>query len=284
RSAGFGNEIRWVKYTNVDTESLRALTLSIPRIGALKGMTDDDVFAAFLGGELALAAESGGAIGSVSATADDGRFDFAVHTDVGYVDPVVMWKALNPLSRFGAIDTSWPFLSESAARSGAVTSLFPMAVLYHARLAYSLTNDQWRALGDTQKDLYWAGLRAKYGQGTASPFFFSREDMPNLFQLEALIEFYLEYPRPKQTGVDVGSGPNSPVDLTDPTTTWHFVLLEPFVDLLRSPEMIGPEYALNPVTINGVVYGPDRFDAVLFLLYQGIPRRWHRWTTYTAHT
>jgi hypothetical protein len=108
--------------------------------------------------------------------------------------------------------------------------------------------------------------------------------MPNVFQLEALIEFYLAYPRPKQTGVDVASGPSSPVDLTDPSTTWHFVFLEPFLDLLQSPEMIGPEYSLNPVTINGVVYGPDRLDAVLFLLYQGVPKRWHRWTTYTAHS
>jgi hypothetical protein len=48
RGAGFGTEIRWVKYTNVDVESLRELTLTIPRLGQVEGMTDDDVFAAFL--------------------------------------------------------------------------------------------------------------------------------------------------------------------------------------------------------------------------------------------
>ena len=285
RGAGLGNEIRWLKYTNVDTESLRDLTLTVPRLGPLESMTDDEVFAVFLAGELTLAAGAGTSIGSVSATAD-GQIEFAVHTDVGYVDPVAMWKAINPLSLFAAIDTAWPFLTRSAARSAAVTSLFPMAVLHHARIAYGLTNTQWRALGATQKALYWESLRAKYGQGTASPYFFSREDMPNVFQLEALIEFYLAYPRPKQDEDRQGvpAGPSTSVDLTDASTTWHFVLLEPFADLLRSPAMIGPAYALNPFMIDGVPFGPDRFDAVLFLVHEGIPRRWHRWTTYTAHS
>jgi hypothetical protein len=82
----------------------------------------------------------------------------------------------------------------------------------------------------------------------------------------------------------VPEGPGTRVDLMDPSTTWHFVFLEPFVDLLRSGEMIGPAYALNPVTIGSVVYGQDQFDAVLFLVYNGVPRHWHRWTTYTAHS
>jgi hypothetical protein len=283
RSAGLGTEIRWLKYTNVDVESLRELTLTIPRLGALETMTDDDVFAAFLAGELTVGAGSGTTIGRISASVDDGTMEFAVHTDVGYADPVAMWQAVNPLSRFSAIETSWPYLSSAEARHAAVTSLFPMAVLHHARIAYQLTDPEWRALGDTQKTLYWAALRAKYGQGAASPFLFAREDMPNVFQLEALIEFYLAYPRPAQGGF-VPDGPSTPVDLVDPSTTWHFVFLEPFVDLLGAPEMIGPAYALEPVTIDSVVYGQDRFDAALFLVYNGVPRHWHRWTTYTAHT
>jgi len=280
QSAGFGTEIRWLKYTNVDVESLRPLALAIPRFG-IENMTDDEVFAAFVAGEFAAVAEPGGAFGRVSATAS-GIIEFAVHTDVGYTDPVAVWKTLNPSSRFAAIATSWPYLSSSDAHL-AVTSLFPMPVLHHARIVYQLNDGEWRALGDTQKQLYWLRLRAKYVDGDAPPFSFSREDMPNVFQLEALIEFYLAYPRPAQGGA-IPTAAGTAVNLVDPKTTWHFVFLEPFVDLLRDKNMIGPEYALNPVTIDDITYGQDRFDAVLFLLHEGIPKRWHRWTTYTAHT
>jgi hypothetical protein len=285
-SAAFGTEVRWVRYTNVDVESLRETVLTLPRIGALEGLTDDEVLSVFLAGEVAVGVPQGYDFGQVSASVDDGRTSFGIHTDVGYVDPVALLIARNPFSGFcAAAGTNWPFLDETTAKSATLTALVPMPVLHHARIAYGLTDTEWRALGATQKNLYWLRLRAKY-LGTTTPFVFALDDMANVFQLEALVEFYLAFPAPAQyqTGDPIPDHAIVPVDLTDAATAWHFVILEPFVDLLESGDPIGPSYAMDPYVGTRGTFGPDRYDAILFLVHQGVVKGWHRWTSYTAHS
>ena len=80
-----------------------------------------------------------------------------------------------------------------ALLAAATTQLYPLPVLMEAmeRLG-QLTSDYWRQLADQQKTIYWPQLAIRAGfdlPGTT--FTFSADDIANLFQLEAVTEFYM---------------------------------------------------------------------------------------------
>lgn len=79
---------------------------------------------------------------------------------------------------------------------------FPFAVLQQMRTNFSLTPAEWRQVGDQQKALYMERLRVRAGLAPASPeppFEFDDPDYKNIFQLEAITEFYANFFEPWAT-------------------------------------------------------------------------------------
>jgi len=78
--------------------------------------------------------------------------------------------------------------------------VYTWAALTQGRLAANPTLAQWRQIGVAQKRLYRRRLLQRFGfpasPGTDPPFVFNTEDATNLFQLEAVVEFFLNYTDP----------------------------------------------------------------------------------------
>jgi len=74
--------------------------------------------------------------------------------------------------------------------------VFSWAALQELQNEHGLTYQEWRCVGNYQKDLYLQGLLARAGQCDGQHFVFNNADWHNLFQLEAIVEFYANFPDP----------------------------------------------------------------------------------------
>jgi len=78
--------------------------------------------------------------------------------------------------------------------------LFPYAVLQEARRRLTLSRSDWRTIGNNQKAFYRERLLVRVGQppagSTAPPFEFNDVDWKNVFQLEAVAEFFVNFREP----------------------------------------------------------------------------------------
>jgi hypothetical protein len=109
-------------------------------------------------------------------------------------------------------------------------TLFTWQALTQAKAAAGLTTQQWRDLGDRQKNLWRRRLLSRCGHGGADPdppFEFGSADLRNVFQLEAIAEFFLNFRDPwlprdivERVGGNVPRGPSEDdyisVNLLDP--------------------------------------------------------------------
>jgi hypothetical protein len=90
--------------------------------------------------------------------------------------------------------------SKSAAIALTESRLYPFTELLTLRNDWSLTRADWRRVGDNQKSLHRKRLLARHGVGPAGaavePFEFNSADWQNLFQLEAIVEFFINFPDP----------------------------------------------------------------------------------------
>jgi hypothetical protein len=109
--------------------------------------------------------------------------------------------------------------SKSAAIELTETRLYPFTDLLTLRSQWQLTRADWRRVGDNQKELYRQQLLARHGLGPtgagASPFEFNSADWQNLFQLEAIVEFYINFPdpwAPNARPIDVQEEDRSSID------------------------------------------------------------------------
>jgi hypothetical protein len=88
--------------------------------------------------------------------------------------------------------------------------LWPWSALVDYKRARDLKYSEWRQLGNRQKAKYRAQLLARVRPASAPPntarFDFDVDDMSNLFQLEAVVEFYMNLTEPW----DVGMAPIAP--------------------------------------------------------------------------
>jgi hypothetical protein len=118
--------------------------------------------------------------------------------------------------------------------------------------------------------------------------------MGNLFQLEAVTEFFMDWVEPSTPGtsprVTVPVPPK--VDLLAPD--WNIVVVDPFDhDRLGSPILPRPDYQLAPYTPPQPVapcepsvtlpLQADRYRGALFLVRRGQVVAWHRWSTISSH-
>lgn len=162
----------------------------------------------------------GTAIGQVAETASGTGTrsgGFTVFEDAGPSDPVRFFETLNaradvPQDNAANAATklkeiagqpTWPLYDEtnkSAAMHETTQKTFPMAVLEDMRERHDLTPSEWRTVGNNQKALYRERLleRTGHGNGSVPPFEFEMLELKNVFQLEAISEFYVNHPEPQR--------------------------------------------------------------------------------------
>lgn len=323
--AGLGKRVRCYVYYNLDPDAPLFGAQVETQLAAHKPFKDHNINSAadrremFAEGNGVVWVNGGDALAQASAqnASAAGRYlaGFGVLTDTGLVDPVFFFEKmlayLHDPSKLNAFKnlfgTSWPFLAPSptpvpaataAAINAAQQRLYPAPALYEAKQRLSLTDLQWRVVGNAQKALYWTRLLKSSGNANAGPpFVFNTDDMCNPFQLEAVAEFFVEWGEPSGPPLNQplpAALPSPPhVDLQD--DTWNLVFIDPFHHpTLGNPTPPKPEYfcrqynapnsprcyTSNPLPSP---FNADTYDAVLFLVHHGEVKAWYRWTTYTSH-
>lgn len=253
RAAGLDN-ITGFTYLNLDMASLQtrlAAQLDAAVLPAGSGVLDRGQRAAlFVRGQITLAVEAGDIIAVAStqhAPAGQKQLGFAVLNDHGQIDPAHSYNWMREFVTEGqpAVDqllelmpVRWPVVDPGLTPAEAIANtrnqLYPMSVLHHLRLAHGLNVAQWRQVGDNQKALWRARLLKRSGHAppdsTAAVFEFDDEDWKNLFQLEAVTEFYNNFNDPWRPLLPRSIGENIPGNaLTiDFTTGWHVVIIDSF--------------------------------------------------------
>lgn len=322
--AGLGKAVRCYVYENVDPSLLSAPIQQQLNINAnlarhnINGQVDR--WEMFARGEVAIWINGGVPLAQASthnaSVAGSFMAEFSVLTTTGLINPIyffeLMHAHLNSPAHYSSfkstIAPNWfpaapkppnsfvQGVTVSAAVTSAQQRLYPAPALYEAKQTRSLTDAQWRAIGNGQKGLYWNRLRRSSGHTTTgNPFVFDVKDMANPFQLEAVAEFFIAWPEPETPGSVPGANPPQPalVDLQE--GDWNLVFIDPFQHpTLGSPEPPKSDYFLAKHTPPNALrcdaanplpspFNADRYDAVLFLVHQGEVKGWYRWATYTSH-
>lgn len=317
RQAGLGDAVLCYVYGNIDANCLSEKILkSIDKHPQLKPYSAQKRLGIFAQGEMAVTVAGGDLLANAyvadPAVGGRKRMTFGVLTTTGLVDPVYFFQQMLPHLAAGAssnlnnfvslIGTDWPALPIDSAQSAiaaAAQRLYPFPALCAAKECAPLTDSQWREVGDSQKELYKSRLHNRVGSSGSSPeFTFNSDDMANIFQLEAVVEFFMAWPEPAQTTVPALLDMNGPtVDFAN--CVWNLVFIDPFDHIhLGGPPLPKPAYTLSGHQLSaqggwhlkggvsdppGPVYSADEFKAVLFLVQNGEIKAWRRWSTFTAH-
>lgn len=138
---------------------------------------------------------------------------FAGVVTFGNVDP--MW-VYNELASFveeeaeiaewvALLGIQWPLIDPALPNFVAMPltgqATYPYAVLDNERVTRGYDAADWRAIGNVQKSHYLERLMTRSGHGTGTlPFEFNDADRKNIFQLEAVIEFYNNFDDPWAAG------------------------------------------------------------------------------------
>lgn len=167
------------------------------------------------------------------------RVGFAVIADQGLFDASYAYDWMRDYVENGQPDIDaylnlapkrWPIIdsarTDAQVITDTVTSIFSMTVFEELRRRRpTLTSTDWRKIGKNQKNLYRTRLQKRLGHApnsTEPPFEFDDLDWKNIFQLEAVIEFYANFTDPWLPGA-VPRADNDPayvtVDLLDPRGT-----------------------------------------------------------------
>ncbi|MEL4897671.1 hypothetical protein [Crocosphaera sp. Alani8] len=165
----------------------------------------------FLRGRLEPLVETGSLLAKVSQNKQIG---FAVLTDFGTIDPASIYDEMRDFVEDGQQDVdSFIQFMDSRPEDWPINldlfllkqNLYPMTVLEDIRRERNLTPQQWREdVGNNQKKLWLDRLLKRSGHApatsTAPPFEFNDLDWQNIFQLEAIVEFYANFDDPWKEG------------------------------------------------------------------------------------
>ncbi|MBW7885024.1 MAG: hypothetical protein H3C34_20785 [Caldilineaceae bacterium] len=209
-------------YLNVNAQSMKTAlgpaldTTTVPPAATL--LEREQRWRLFLTGQLDIEVSAGQEIGRAGTTlipplaGGIGQAGFAVLARNGTLDPALFYDWMRDFvideSEVGdwldLVPKRWPLLgpgtglAEAMERTKAV--IFPYTVLQQFAKDHSLTPSQWREVGANQKLLYQQRLRMRTKQGSAGesapPFEFNDLDWKNLFQLEAVTEYYANFNEP----------------------------------------------------------------------------------------
>ena len=320
KAANLGESIYWFLFDNVDASSVyQTIVDSLKKRGIFNMEGTLDVTEEnFLTGHGGIYVKAGDRLGTPStknaSKAGHVRLEFGVHSINGYVDPVTFFSAVatsldaensgGPDDLTAVVGSLWPILATNdditTLTLEASKKLYPNAVLQEAynRLAIAYKSPDWRQITNEQKILY---LQRLYNgaKGAVPGFVFNKEEMVNLCQLEAVVEFFNYWKDP-------GSNPQCP-EIQDFTLLnqvdfgsyddFLLVIVDPFNHaLLGVPELPKPDYFCDPhvpqeqpcdtpqnTPPNLSPFSPDKYEGVLFFLYKGQVQSWYRNTTYTSH-
>ncbi len=262
RAAGL-NGVAGFVYDHLETASLEAALgdLLDRAEGPVAGLGRAERVALLVAGQATVPVTGGHALGAASPDgAPAGRRDLGlgVLADDGAIDPAFAYDWMRDFVADGqpAVDAflalvprGWPVIDPTLTVDHAIDltgdALYPMAVLADLRRRYALTTAQWRTVGDNQKALWRRRLLRRAGFApagdTAPPFEFDDRDWQNLFQLEALVEFYVNFDDPHRPPPLVAgeNEPRPPLEADGVTPTpgyraidltggWHIVVVDAF--------------------------------------------------------
>lgn len=213
------DDLKCFVYFNLDLDELRNALFT--------SETDDAKWKAFLSGEEKILVKSGDSLGKagkpylLSPDNNVRQFSFGVLSKYGVHDPgffcEIAGQAVlrddpnnqNPLLfnelANNVLGVYWPVIpSTDNPDVVGVERTFPYSVLLQYKNDANLSYSQWRALGDRQKAIYLKRLlrrtRPSLAPADTPHFEFNMNDIHNVFQLEAITEFYANFTDPWKKG------------------------------------------------------------------------------------
>ena len=226
-----GLRIEGFRYIGVETGSLEGALADALDVAIFPGggFTRAEVVQKLVTGELSVPITAGHALGRASshgAPAGFRQVGFNFLSHYGAVDPSHMYDWMrdfvddsqSDLDDFLAlVPKTWPILNVSnvnLALDYTKNALYPMVILQEVRGRLNFTAAQWREVGDNQKNLWRARLLKRAGHAPVGsphpPFEFNGADLRNIFQLEALVEFYINFNDPWHSTPPSVEGANVP--------------------------------------------------------------------------
>lgn len=229
-----GYQVIGYRYEEVDTASLQVYLLDKLRESAfpkqsLEKYPDEDLFKMFIAGELEAKVEAGEAFGKSGEFDSNYFIDFSVHTDQGPIHPSFFYEEVRDKVTDGTayVDdllaiapNNWPLVSATATVGDAIaassTKIYPWSVWLQAKSDIGIDFADWYTIKENQKQLFEAQLKERTGQssGGAEYFQFDDNDRMNLFMLEAVTEYFLNYDEPWDSTLSPKPIPWSEPDLT----------------------------------------------------------------------
>jgi hypothetical protein len=181
------------------------------------------------------------------------EFSFGVENHDGPVDPAAYYDQMRDFVQdasgdlddfLGLTPRNWPLIDPSLSVADAIaetaSALFPYSALTKLKENKNLTRAQFRQIGDNQKELYRQQLSRRFAQLVANssqpPFSFNDKDPNNVFQIEAVVEFFVNFnepltpnAEPRTRELPVLSGASATVSGASSTAGYWVTLSEPTV-------------------------------------------------------
>lgn len=209
-------------YFNIETASLET-TFGALLDGVVQppgSITRSEIVNRFVRGVLDLPVKGGQFIGVASTTgAPTGtrQVGFAAQSQHGPVDPSHVYDWMRDFVEDSQLELDqllalmpkrWPLIGSNLGRDEAIDStrnaLYPMPVLEELRNRLLLSRAEWRQVGNNQKRLFQNRLLRRVGHWSGEnlppAFEFDDADWRNIFQLEAVAEFYANFDDPWKPG------------------------------------------------------------------------------------
>ncbi len=267
------NGITGWAYLNVETASLEAALAELLDKATIPPgtLTRADIVGLLVRGMLDVEVTAGHAIGNAAAqgaSAGSRQIGFTALTSTGPMDLASVYDLMRDFVADSQSDLddfiilapkSWPVIEAALSTDQAIkytqSVLYPMPVLENLRTRQPLplSPAQWRQVGDNQKTLWRNRLLSRVGHappGSAGPpFAFDTMDGENIFQLEAVVEFYVNLNDPWRPGPPFTDGENKPRSpfLADGITPNPDYLIVDFLDPAGSAATV----VGNVVTLDG---------------------------------
>ena len=229
------------RYEEIDPTSMLTylvdkLRTSVFPSGGLAGKSDDEIFEMFLAGRLEVKIGVGETFATSGAYGSNHFVDFSVHTDQGPIHPSYFYDEARDkvTDGTGAVDdflaivpNTWPLLNPTGTVGDVLTAtaadIYPWSALKQAKLDHSIGLSDWTTIKENQKQLFEEQLKQRTGHATGSADFFQFDDndRKNLFMLEAVTEFFLNYDEPWDPALSPSPTPwsQSPLAGTNATLT-----------------------------------------------------------------
>lgn len=201
----------FIVYRDVDANM--AKNLLSPRLTSRSAQSRDTNWSLFVSGQGSLMVQAGDEIGAAAPSSGASgacRCSIGLRTRYGMFDLGTWYQEMlnapgvqapsSATELVSLLGRASPLIPRNTSLTTAGTSrLWPWSALLEYRFANNLKYSDWRKLGSLQKSKYISQLMARVrpasGSG-ATPFIFDVDDILNVFQLEAVTEFYLNLPEP----------------------------------------------------------------------------------------